>query len=160
MDELKDRVTKLSPEQRRRLRQKLEERKAAASGADRNAPLPLSYSQHGLWLITQLDPQHAQYKIIRKLQFSGPLDKERLAWAINQIIERHDSLRTVFVETGDQPLQRVLPELDIELAELNLENQPDAQQQQRIERRIDHEATYRFDLKTGPLTGQSTRPQS
>jgi len=59
--------------------------------------LPLSYAQQRLWLLDQIDGAGAQYNMPAALRLKGPLDAVAVERALTRIIERHESLRTVFV---------------------------------------------------------------
>src|SRR4051812_36590903 len=63
--------------------------------ADRNAPLPLSWSQQRLWFLDQLDPAAGvSYNMPASLRLSGKLDRDALRRALDRIVARHESLRT------------------------------------------------------------------
>ena len=76
--------------------------------ADRPTQVPLSYSQARLWFINQFDPSSAAYNIPLTLRMRGRLDVNALHSAINDVIARHESLRTVFPWTAGQPEQVIL----------------------------------------------------
>lgn len=60
--------------------------------------IPLSYAQERQWFLWQMDPQSAAYNIPSALRLRGELDVEALSASLGAIVERHQSLRTVFVE--------------------------------------------------------------
>ncbi|MEJ7831238.1 MAG: condensation domain-containing protein, partial [Segetibacter sp.] len=66
--------------------------------------IPLSFSQERLWFIDQLEGS-IQYHIPMVLHIKGELNKEALGKAWQQIVDRHEVLRTVFKEEGGQPYQ-------------------------------------------------------
>ncbi|GAA3768024.1 amino acid adenylation domain-containing protein [Streptomyces phyllanthi] len=70
--------------------------------------LPLSYAQQRLWFLSQWEETGTSYNLPVALRLSGPLDREALEQALSDITDRHESLRTVFVERGDRPVQSVL----------------------------------------------------
>ncbi|MCF2587137.1 non-ribosomal peptide synthetase [Brevibacterium sp. UCMA 11752] len=76
--------------------------------ADRPTQVPLSYAQARLWFINQFDPSSAAYNIPLTLRMRGRLDVNALQSAINDVIARHESLRTVFPWTAGQPEQVIL----------------------------------------------------
>ncbi|MBV9449055.1 MAG: AMP-binding protein, partial [Streptosporangiaceae bacterium] len=86
--------------------------------ASRPAMIPLSYAQRRLWFLNRLEGPSATYNITGALRLRGPLDRQAMAAAINDVIARHEPLRTVFLDLAGEPYQQVL---DIEEARLDLE---------------------------------------
>src|SRR6185369_3408599 len=60
--------------------------------------IPLSYAQQRLWFLDRLEGTSVEYNMPRADRLKGELDGGALAWALNTIVERHESLRTHFVE--------------------------------------------------------------
>lgn len=75
----------------------------------RPATIPLSPGQHRLWFINRLDPTDGSYTIPVVLRLSGRLDAGALGAAVNDVVERHEVLRTVYPDDADGPVQRILP---------------------------------------------------
>ncbi|WP_282794570.1 non-ribosomal peptide synthetase [Streptomyces sp. CC224B] len=76
--------------------------------ADRPDALPLSYAQQRLWFLSRWEETGTSYNLPVALRLTGPLDSGALAQALSDVTDRHESLRTVFVEQGDRPVQSVL----------------------------------------------------
>ncbi|MDJ0393600.1 amino acid adenylation domain-containing protein [Rhodococcus sp. G-MC3] len=84
--------------------------------------IPLSAAQRRMWLLNQADPGSAAYNIGFAVRLSGSLDSAALAKAVRDVVERHESLRTLYPATGD-PHQVILPAdsvvLDLEPRDLD-----------------------------------------
>jgi amino acid adenylation domain-containing protein len=78
---------------------------------------PLSFAQERLWFLQQLNPNDSRYNMVLPLEIEGDLDIVILEQCINQLIKRHEILRTSFVvdEASVQPQQKVQPELSIHI---------------------------------------------
>ncbi|MCJ8270020.1 MAG: condensation domain-containing protein, partial [Psychrosphaera sp.] len=70
-----------------------------------NEPLPLSFAQQRFWFIDRLDAGSRQYNMPMALRIQGDFDIHAAEQAIQRIITRHESLRTVFVDGVDAPVQ-------------------------------------------------------
>ncbi|MFD4443299.1 non-ribosomal peptide synthase/polyketide synthase, partial [Nocardia sp. NPDC058519] len=71
--------------------------------------IPLSLAQTRLWLLNRIDPESAVYTLPIALRLTGDLDTAALWAALADVLDRHESLRTVFPEDADGPTQVVLP---------------------------------------------------
>ncbi|MBF0263623.1 MAG: AMP-binding protein, partial [Magnetococcales bacterium] len=87
---------------------------------DRSGDLPLSFAQQRLWFLEQLEGGFATYHLPGGMALSGTLDTEALIRALRTIVNRHESLRTVFPSIDDNPVQRVLPPFDLPVPLLTL----------------------------------------
>ncbi|MFD4371312.1 amino acid adenylation domain-containing protein [Streptomyces sp. NPDC058486] len=85
-----------------------QEAPALASGP-RPDRVPLSWAQQRLWFVNRTDPLGWTYNLPVVLRLSGPVDRAALASAVEDLMARHESLRTVFDERDGRPYQRILP---------------------------------------------------
>jgi amino acid adenylation domain-containing protein len=131
--------------------------RSAGSTADRitrrrvTGPRALSFAQEGLWFLDQLAPGSAVYNIVDVVRFHGTCDPEVIKRALREVVRRHDALRTIVANVEGQPVQVVLPTIDLDVPELDLSALAD-QQREREWARIAHEAGRRpFSLSEPPL---------
>ena len=80
--------------------------------APRDGELPLSFAQQRLWFIDQLDPGNSAYNFPAAVRLTGPLDLAALQKSLNEIVKRHEVLRTTFVTVEGRPVQVIDPTLD------------------------------------------------
>lgn len=73
--------------------------------------LPLSHAQRRLWFMYQMDPSNPLYHFTAAVQITGPFDVKAFEASLNAIVDRHESLRTVFQEQESGVRQVILPEL-------------------------------------------------
>jgi amino acid adenylation domain-containing protein len=159
MSELTKRLANLSPEQRQLLLRRLaEQEKKAAVPASRewpvrapSQPAVLSFAQQQMWLVEQMEPGNPLNNLLAMVQLEGRLDVAVLEKSFNAIIERHESLRTVFVERDGQPFQSSSPSLTLEVPVTDLRAVPEAGREVEIRRLAIAEASQSFDLTRGPL---------
>ncbi|MBV9788064.1 MAG: non-ribosomal peptide synthetase, partial [Chloroflexi bacterium] len=118
---------------------------------DPDAAIPLSFPQERLWFLDQWDPGNTVYNVPFAVRLSGPLNIDAFHRSLNEVVRRHESLRTTFRAVDDQPQQIVAPSLHIPLPILDLSQLPEPQQTAAVQQRITANANYAFDLTHGPL---------
>ncbi|MDF3313435.1 amino acid adenylation domain-containing protein, partial [Rhodococcus sp. T2V] len=85
----------------------------ALTAATRPARIPLSLAQQRMWFLNQFDAGSPAYNLPFAVRLSGVVDIAALAAAFDDVVERHESLRTVFPDGGDGPEQVVLAAADV-----------------------------------------------
>ncbi|MGE5325043.1 MAG: amino acid adenylation domain-containing protein [Actinomycetota bacterium] len=125
-------------------------------GSDLNATrivrsAPLSFAQQRLWFLDQYDPQSTLYNLPAALRLQGPLDVAALEKSLNEIIQRHESLRTTFEIAGERPVQIVHEPSFCKLPITDLRNLGLEESSRTANKLIAEEAERGFDLANGPL---------
>ncbi|AQA21569.1 amino acid adenylation domain protein [Rhodococcus sp. MTM3W5.2] len=75
--------------------------------------VPVSLAQQRMWFINRFDPSSAAYNIPIAVRLAGELDPDALARALADVVERHESLRTVFPDSPDGPFQLIRPAAEV-----------------------------------------------
>ena len=133
-------------------------RRSAVSAADtepplvpvpRDAPLPLSFAQHQLWVLAQLNPDSAAYNMPAAVRLDGPLEVDSLARAVDGVVSRHESLRTRFVLRDGEACQEIATSVPTPFAVVDLRDHadPEAAARQRVRDEVDRP----FRLDRAPL---------
>lgn len=117
----------------------------------RNRELPLSFSQQRLWFLEQLKPGDPLYHSFHALLIDGPLDVRALELSLNEIIRRHEVLRTVFETVDGNPVQRIQPFTPMSLRSINLSDVPRDERPATLEQLATEESQRPFDISRGPL---------
>lgn len=140
-----DSVTRPVPDTKReRLAELLEH------GASMARTYPLSFAQQRLWFLDQLNPGNPFYSISQTMQLDFPIDSGVLTRALNEMVSRHDALRTTFRSVDGRPVQVVAPALALVVAVMDLRHLgPEAAARAREIATV--EARTTFDLTRGPL---------
>ena len=112
---------------------------------------PLSLSQQRLWFLDQLEPGNPAYHVPLGLRLKGNLNTSALQTSLQQIVSRHDILRTVIGQDENQPAQIVGAELRVELPRTDLSHLSERERESEVFRISTAEARAPFDLGTGPL---------
>lgn len=112
---------------------------------------PLSFAQQRLWFLDQLTPGLPLYNVPLVFDLEGPLNPETLRRALEELIRRHEPLRTVFPVDGGIPWQQVLPHGRLPLPVEDLSSLPSDERVAALDRLIEAEVRHPFNLQAGPI---------
>jgi amino acid adenylation domain-containing protein/thioester reductase-like protein len=115
------------------------------------AVAPLSFAQQRIWFIDQLEPGSPAYNISAALHLAGRLDRPALAASFDEILRRHEVLRTTFAATGGRPIQVIHPRLSAALPVVDLAALPAGRGSSSMRELAREEGRRPFDLARGPL---------
>jgi len=110
---------------------------------------PVSPAQERLWRLQQMGIAPTAYNLQTTYELRGPLDPGCLEDALQLVALRHESLRTVFSESGGRAFQRVLERVPALMQVLDMRHE--SQADQRAAERVMHDEQLAFDLERGPL---------
>lgn len=116
---------------------------------DRN--LPLSFNQQRLWLVEQIESDSSAYNMPAAFRLKGFLEVATLEHSLNEIIKRHEILRTIFSNIDGQPSQVICSDVSLKLPVVNLQKLPEKQQEEEAQHLLIEEARLLFDLNRWPL---------
>jgi amino acid adenylation domain-containing protein len=111
----------------------------------------LSFAQQRLWFLQQLEPDNSFYNEYGAIQLRGILQVAALERALNQIIQRHEVLRTTFNLVEEKPVQVIASKLTLAIPVIDLRQLDEAERQQEIQRLSIEQSQHPFDLVNGPL---------
>jgi amino acid adenylation domain-containing protein/non-ribosomal peptide synthase protein (TIGR01720 family) len=118
---------------------------------ERTSSLPLSYAQQRLWFLDQLDPGNVAYNAPLGVRLQGALDKNALRWSVDEIIRRHEVLRTGFPARNGKPVQEIVPQLSLPIEEIDLSRNEPGLREEEARRLAQAEVERPFDLAHAPL---------
>ena len=119
--------------------------------ATREYPIPASFAQERLLFLASLMPESDSYNVPLQLKLTGELDQTALQQSLNQIVARHESLRTTFESENGQHVQVIKPVLEVPLAHVSMvQHDPDTRYLKLQELTV-NERLIPFNLMTGPL---------
>ncbi|MEP6743438.1 MAG: amino acid adenylation domain-containing protein [bacterium] len=120
-------------------------------------PAPLSFAQERLWFLDQINASDASSNISRGVRINGDLKKELLQRSLQEIVNRHELLRTTFAQnqlyagSDGQPVQLVAENRNVDISLIDLSGEPPDQREIKAQESARAEAQRLFDLTLGPL---------
>lgn len=135
--------------------------KATKAGLGLNAPpitpvpqtdaLPLSFAQQRLWFLAQLEPDNLFYNIFGAVRLQGHLNQRALEQSFNEILYRHEVLRTTFKTVKGQPVAVVSPATPLHLPVIDISEIPRSQREANVRQLVLAEAQTPLALSISPL---------
>ncbi|MEZ4706176.1 MAG: amino acid adenylation domain-containing protein [Caldilineaceae bacterium] len=116
----------------------------------RVAPLPLSFAQERMWFLQQLAPDNTAYHISLVIRLHSVLNAPALAQALNAVVQRHESMRTIFPVQDGAPHQLILPEYKVNMAVVELTGMAADAQEPYIIDLVNADLRQPFDLASAP----------
>jgi amino acid adenylation domain-containing protein len=117
----------------------------------RDGNLPLSFAQERLWLMDRLEPNNSAYNVPAALRFIGSLNIAALEQSLNEIVRRHEVLRTTFTVVDGQPIQVIAPSLTLKIPVVDLQALPEAEREAEVLKLAERDVQLPFDLAREPL---------
>ncbi|NJR75441.1 MAG: AMP-binding protein, partial [Scytonema sp. CRU_2_7] len=113
-------------------------------------PVPLSFAQKRLWFLAQLE-HDSSYNEPKVLRLQGSLNVAALQQSFNEIVRRHEVLRTTFAIVQEQPVQVIAPTLNLIIPVIDLQEFPSDEREAEVRRLANESAQQPFDLAKDPL---------
>ncbi|MBA2736797.1 MAG: amino acid adenylation domain-containing protein [Pyrinomonadaceae bacterium] len=118
---------------------------------ERPAVIPLSFSQQSLWFLAQMEPDSSTYNMSDVVRLKGKLEVKALNLALENLVERHEILRTSFNSIGGQPFQIVADEAKVDFTVADLTDSPIEAREETALKIASEIASQSFDLTCRPL---------
>ncbi len=112
---------------------------------------PATAAQERVWFLEQYRPDEVVQNIVAGVEAEGPLRLDLLERALNEIVGRHETLRTVFRPHDGHPYQLILPRLKLRIREVDLRRIPEPRREGLATAQVTAVGRCRFDLRSGPL---------
>ncbi|PEL55982.1 condensation domain-containing protein, partial [Bacillus wiedmannii] len=112
---------------------------------------PLSYAQQRLWIINQYNPSSAAYNIATVVTIEGVFSIQALEYSLNEILQRHESLRTSFINSDGKVYQTIATKCKIEMPIIDIRNLSSNEVDSEWRKIMAQEISQPFDLQVPPL---------
>jgi amino acid adenylation domain-containing protein len=161
MSSISELSSNLSPAKRKLLSRLMQEEAARRKVGDaqaapipragRETPPPLSFTQQRLWFFDQLHPASSLYNIATAVRLTGDLDVGALERTLNEVVRRHEVLRTTFAAVDGHVSQIIASAAPARLPVTDISHLPPHEREGAARRLAEEEARRPFNLATGPL---------
>ncbi|MEH2243339.1 condensation domain-containing protein [Nostoc sp.] len=158
MSDLSQQIANLSPKKRELFLQRLNKKKGDVFSqkqikfqSRKSNCFPMSFAQQRLWFVDQLQPGNSAYHIPIALRITGLLNIAALLQTLNEIVRRHEVLRTSFATVEGQLVQLITPTLSLTLPIINLQELPEVEREAEVRKLVMQEIQQPFNLNQVPL---------
>jgi amino acid adenylation domain-containing protein len=117
----------------------------------RETQVPLSFAQERLWFLNQLEPGNPFYNVALAVRLKGPLSLPALGRSLDEVVRRHEALRTTFATIDGRAAQQIGPEFAVPVEMVDLTSPASNRQDDEVHRYAADEARCPFNLVEGPL---------
>lgn len=130
---------------------KIEQSRKLQEAAKEGKVMPMSFAQQRIWFIDKIGSNAAAYNIVSAIRIKGELRATELKKAINEVVKRHETLRTRFFSIDGRSFQVIVDQLEIDLDYLDSSGIPEVERNERIQTEAKEYTLEKFDLTKLPL---------
>ncbi len=114
--------------------------------------IPLSYAQQALWFLHEMEPSSKPaYNVMVMLRLKGVLETDVLKKSFQEVMKRHESLRTCFKPVNGEPVQRIHPHPDVPFIMKDFSHLSPEEQERAVSSSLEQEGHFSFPLHLAPL---------
>src|SRR5262249_11588829 len=117
----------------------------------RNGAAPLSFGQQSFWFLDSLTPNTSAYNLAFAVRLKGHLETAALQQALDELMTRHEAMRTTFAVVDGQPVQIVQQDQKFDFTQIDLSHLLPARREAELRALLQNETERPFDLASGPL---------
>ena len=117
----------------------------------RSNHLPLSFAQQRLWFLEQLASGSPAYNQPISITLKGPLHRDVLIEALQQIVQRHEVFRSMFYTHDGKPVLSIVEDCTLDVPIIDVTSSPECDQEREVQDIVLAEATHVFDFSRPPL---------
>lgn len=157
MSNLAKRIANLPPEQLQQLLHQLQQQQTSplprpiTPQPRTTQQFPLSFAQQRLWFLDQLEPNSPFYNVPMAIRLRGALQLSAFEQTLNEIVRRHEVLRTHFAVVGGEPMQVIAEPTPTPLPLVDLSDMSSSEQEAAVQQRAIAESNLPFNLGQSPL---------
>ncbi|WP_013334418.1 non-ribosomal peptide synthetase [Gloeothece verrucosa] len=111
----------------------------------------LSFAQERIWFLEELEPHSTSHNLLQPFELKGKINQTALEKSLEEIIQRHEILRTIFILKDEKPVQVVIPAFSVEIPLIDISHLSKPEQEHQTQEIIAQELAEKFDLTSAPL---------